>query len=135
MLSIAPPVFELVPTSKLATPTTMAELTRGGKYLAINDDFPFAEHDIWFAISHEMRHKWQVDTGFNFNGYFRSNTGNVVDYNLQPTEIDAHAWAVIVMANVFHLRPMLRESLGDEVWGAVERRAKEIADEYREEGV
>lgn len=128
LLNIAPPVFELVPGSKLATPTTMAALTRGGKYLAINKDFPLSGHDIWFTISHEMRHKWQLDTGFNLDGYFRSNAGNVVDYNSQAAEIDAHAWAVIVMANALHLRPMLREALGGEVWAAIERRIKEISE-------
>lgn len=125
-LGISEPQIRFFPASHFATPTTMAALSRDGAILDINSECGRTEADIWFAISHELRHKWQIDRDYDFASYKTSNEINIVDYNMQPAEIDAHAWAVIVMVSTFGLRPMLREVLGEEVWTAIKCRMQEI---------
>lgn len=59
--------------------------------------------DRFFAIAHELRHVWQhkKDEAVLW-GYKPIELCNFIDeYNLQPAELDANAFACIIMNNFF----------------------------------
>lgn len=128
-LGVSPPRVTMLPASSFSTLTTFAAISPDGEKLAINSSLTLSKIDIWFAISHELRHKWQIDHDWDFGKYQKSDV-DFCNYNRQPQEIDAPAWATIVLANLFHLRPKLAETLGNDVWGLIVARAKEIEMEY-----
>jgi Zn-dependent peptidase ImmA (M78 family) len=64
--------------------------------------------DYMFAIAHEIRHIWQhkKDAALYFSNYKTSETcENIDEYNLQLAELDANAFAGIIMTDVFGLKP------------------------------
>ena len=87
--------------------------------------------EILFAIAHELRHAWQAV--YYFSEYFadylpRECFSNVDDYNKQPAEIDANAFAEIVMVDIFHRRPK-HNGLNCENKKLIAKRIEEIIDE------
>lgn len=65
--------------------------------------------DLYFALAHELRHVWQKKNRPRLiNGYLPSSMLDIDTYNLQPAELDANAFGVIIMANFFHVRPLFR---------------------------
>ena len=80
--------------------------------------------DALFAISHEMRHIWQAKSQ-DFKDYKSSAELSIEDYNLQPEEIDANAFAKIIMEQELHLSPQFT-GLSDVVKEKINERAKVI---------
>lgn len=64
-------------------------------------------HDICFALAHELRHVWQRQNTAFFDGYKPSNRcESLTEYNLQLAEIDANAYAALVMVSAFGVKPL-----------------------------
>lgn len=64
--------------------------------------------DYLFSIAHELRHiyQFQTDKQFYLSDYKPSDECSSVDeYNLQMAEVDANAFASIVMADFFSVKP------------------------------
>lgn len=64
--------------------------------------------DYVFYIAHELRHiyQYQTDKEFYLSGYKPSNKcSSVEEYNLQIAEVDANAFASIVMTDFFSIKP------------------------------
>lgn len=73
--------------------------------------------DILFATAHELRHLWQIinDESLFFSTYKAVDKLNSIEeYNLQIAEIDANAFAGLVMMDLFGLKPLF-EGLSDNV--------------------
>lgn len=115
-------------TSHFTTQTTMAqcELTSNTIYLSKIDK---PNPDYLFSIAHELRHLWQYKENkqFYFSGYKTSDKcSSIEDYNLQIAEIDANAFATIIMSNWFHLQPQWN-ALSDKVINVINDRINVIA--------
>ena len=112
-------------TSHFPTKTTMAqcELTSNTIYLNKIDN---PNPDYLFAIAHELRHifQYQDDEQFYLSNYKTSdNCSSVEEYNLQIAEVDANAFAGLVMINFFGLKPLF-EGLSDSVKAKIFDRMK-----------
>ena len=84
--------------------------------------------DIFFAVAHELRHVWQVktDESLYFSSYKTVDKHNSVDnYNMQIAEIDAHAFAALMMSNFFGIKPLFN-NLSDNVKTKINERMKVI---------
>ena len=93
--------------SHFSTKTTMAqcELTNNVIYLNKLDK---PNPDYLFAIAHELRHifQYQYDEQFYLSNYKTSdNCSSIEEYNLQIAEVDANAFASIVMVEYFRMQP------------------------------
>lgn len=80
--------------------------------------------DILFAVSHELRHIWQVKTNekFYFSNYKPiKETDSLEDYNLQIAEVDAHAFAALLMMENFGVKPLFN-GLSDTVKRKIDER-------------
>ena len=66
--------------------------------------------DIYFAICHELRHVYQtVYAPDLFSQYATIDDGlSTEEYNLQPAEIDANAFAAVYMHKKFGVSPLFR---------------------------
>ena len=110
-------------TSHFPTETTMAqcELTSNTIYLNKLDK---PNPDYLFAIAHELRHifQYQADEQFYLTNYKTSdNCSSVEEYNLQIAEVDANAFASIIMVEYFHMQPQWND-LSDKVISAINDR-------------
>lgn len=64
--------------------------------------------DYVFSIAHELRHiyQYQTDEKFYLSGYKPSNKcSSIEEYNLQIAEVDANAFASIIMTDFFSMKP------------------------------
>lgn len=106
ILKIATPSISF-DTSKFPSGTMMAQCNIDGNTIYIRKtDKP--NPDYLFAIAHELRHIWQIQTNKSkFFDYYkpREDCNSVEEYNLQLAEVDANAFAAIIMTNYFHLQP------------------------------
>ena len=87
--------------------------------------------DLFYAVAHELRHIWQART--DGERYLASYTpenlcASLEEYNQQDAEVDANAFAGLVMAFCFHIRPVF-DSFSDSVRGKIEVRMDELAKE------
>ena len=110
-------------TSHFSTETTMAqcELTNNIIYLNKIDN---PNPDYLFAIAHELRHifQYQNDEKFYLSNYKTSDKcSSIEEYNLQIAEVDANAFASIVMIEYFHMKPKWNGS-SDKVINAINSR-------------
>ena len=99
-------------TSNFQSETMMAQID--SSYLRKADK---TNPDQFFSVAHELRHRWQIQTDneWYFSDYKpRELCSSVEEYNLQFAEIDAHAFAGIVMEEFFHLKPLF-QGLSDNV--------------------
>lgn len=123
------PSIRFAEPSEFATPTTRAAVSSDGREMLINSDFadcsdvPF----VWLMLSHECRHIWQIQTAAKFGDYQTSAKLSLSEYNAQPEEVDAWAWAVIVLSEKFGVRPTLEKNFGAAVWAQIQARARQIA--------
>lgn len=88
--------------------------------------------DLYFAIAHELRHMWQflVDYDYYFGDYKQSNEcPNLEIYNMQPAELDAHAFATIVLEDFFNLTPQFN-GMSEKVKEQIFKRVDEIANDF-----
>lgn len=83
-------------------------------------------YDAYFAIAHELRHKYQVVYNtYSFKDYKSTNTLSIHDYNMQPQEIDANAFAYLYMVSTFKVKPLFN-GLDEDVKQAIIKKAKYI---------
>ena len=120
-------------TSHFPTKTTMAqcELTSNTIYLNKLDK---PNPDYLFAIAHELRHifQYQNDKQFYLSNYKTSDRfSSVEEYNLQIAEVDANAFAGIIMIQYFHLKPQWN-GLSDKVINAINSRISIIIHELND---
>ena len=120
-------------TSHFPTETTMAqcELTSNTIYLNKLDK---PNPDYLFAIAHELRHifQYQDNKQFYLSNYKTSDKcSSVEEYNLQIAEVDANAFASIVMVEYFHMQPQWN-GLSDKVVNAINDRIKIIIRELND---
>lgn len=130
-LSVPVPSVQVVEQSELATATTLCAVSADGRRLVISRilaERPVELPALWLSLSHECRHIWQTVYADVFADYRQSSQLSVVAYNSQPAEVDAWAWAVLVVSNRFGVRPTLEKTFGSELWAAIEARAEQIAD-------
>lgn len=108
------------------TGTGLADLSSDGKTLRVRQAAD--ERDLYFAIAHELRHGWQLRHRQELlDGYkTRAECGSVEEYNLQPAEIDAHAYAALVMISAFGVRPLF-DGLSDDVKKEIAAKMQAIA--------
>lgn len=84
--------------------------------------------DKAFTLAHELRHIWQIKQGWTIIGKPDSAQIPVEDYNLQTAEIDANAYAMLVMQELFSVTPLF-SGLSKEVVDKIRMRADEIEKE------
>lgn len=104
-------------TSNFRTQTMMAYCD--GKTIFIKpSDKP--NPDQLFAIAHELRHLWQMqeDEDYYFHNYKSVNETDNETYNLQIAEVDANAFASVIMIDWFGLQP-LYHGMSDKVVAAI----------------
>ena len=114
-------------TSHFLTKTTMAQCEPETNTIYLNKiDKP--NPDYVFSIAHELRHiyQYQTDEEFYLSGYKPSNKcSSIEEYNLQIAEVDANAFAAIVITDFFSLKPQWH-GLSGKVIDAIEKQIKFI---------
>lgn len=111
---------------------TMLALYDGEKIYLKNKEI---DPDTLFAIAHELRHAWQIK---NNEEYFLGNYKNrmetdIESYNMQIAEIDANAFATIIMIDIFKIKPLF-QGMTEKTIKTIEKRMGEIIEEeYGEE--
>lgn len=110
--------------------TALAAYDYKNKKIAINDPETYENKaDLLFAIAHELRHKYQIDHDmFDFENYKTSRELTTEEYNLQKEEIDANAYAYIVMADLFGIKPLFN-GMPTKVVRGIEKKVDEIVNE------
>lgn len=85
-------------------------------------------YDLYFCIAHEMRHVYQLMYKEFYKGAFESykprNEVSLHDYNMQLIELDANAFAYMVMRDDFGVEMLL--DCDEDVLFAIKQRAKFI---------
>lgn len=109
--------------------TMFAEADLKNNRIFLSDKVGFTDFD--FAIAHELRHLWQAQDDFDkwFGNYVKSSETDIETYNLQPAEIDANAFATIVMVDVYHLKPRF-DNLPKEIVDLIYERAEKISKNF-----
>lgn len=112
-------------TSHFPTKTTLAQCEPDANTIYLNKvDKP--NPDYLFCIAHELRHIYQYKTDKQFYsvGYKPSDKcSSIEEYNLQIAEVDANAFASIVMTDFFSMKPQWY-GLSEKVVKAIEKRIK-----------
>ena len=101
-------------TSNFSTDTMMAQVDLSGKQIYLKRHGK-PNPDLLFSIAHELRHIWQMqhDRALYFSSYRPvQELASIDEYNLQLAELDANAFAGLVMIDFFQLEP-LYEGLSD----------------------
>lgn len=119
-------------TSNFPTDTMMAQVDSSGNTIYLKK-YDKLNPDQLFSIAHELRHIWQIE---NYHDIYFSNYQTVDKigterYNLQPAEIDANAFASIIMIDFFHLKPQYN-GLSDSVVSSIKNRIDELVTELSE---
>lgn len=122
VLDIQPPELRTVPADELLTPTQIAAYADGS--ILLRDDMELSP-DVFLALSHELRHAWQIANGADLEAYRTSQEMDLEAYNLQPLEVDANAFAVIAMSSFFGIAPQF-QNLPESVRHAINDRANAI---------
>lgn len=117
----------IVKTDKgFATETTIARYDCSIDTLFLNENTALSNlEDEYFAVCHELRHKWQLKHDWKFDDYISSNNTDIESYNKQPIEIDANAYAACVMKGSFNLIPLFN-GFSQELKDMIINRAIEI---------
>lgn len=87
-----------------------------------------SDKDYIFVLSHEMRHVYQEEKGLIKQDYKKRNETTLSDYNTQENEIDANAFAMVILFNVLGIVPSF-ENLDQKAITKIKARAKEIKKE------
>lgn len=83
--------------------------------LYLRTKYEYGDVDMAFAIAHELRYKYQIDTHvFDFDNYKTSDKLSIREYNLQSEEVDANAYAYIVLLDFFKLKVDFKLLLKDD---------------------
>lgn len=132
ILEIDPPEIS-EDTSNFSTSTMMAQCEPSGRVIYIKKREK-QNPDLYFAIAHELRHIWQFE---NENSkYFEDYNpvelcDSVEAYNLQIAELDANAFAYIVMVDFFGMKPLFH-GVSDFVKSKIYERIEELKKLYEE---
>ena len=120
-------------TSHFQSNTMMTQVDSSGKTIYLKK-YNKPNFDQLFSITHELRHVWQI----KYNEKFYLETYKTIDlcysveeYNLQPVEIDANAFAYIVMVDFFQRQPLFH-GLSENVKVKIMERVNEIVTELSE---
>lgn len=119
-------------TSKFPTNTMMAQCDLDD-FIIYLKKYDKPNFDQIFSIAHELRHIWQIqnDKQLYFSAYKPIDLcSSVEEYNLQIAEIDANAFAYIIMVDNFHLKPLF-EGLSDTVKTKIHERVSYLANNFR----
>jgi len=83
--------------------TAMAYYDRLDDIIIINPRYLISKDIIYFAIAHELRHRWQNEHNADewFNNYKLRDTLDLQQYNNQIAEKDANAFALVVMDSLY----------------------------------
>lgn len=119
-------------TSNFPTDTMMAQVNSFGSIIYLKH-YDKPNPDQLFSIAHELRHIWQIKNYHDiyFSNYQTVDMVGTEKYNLQPAEVDANAFASIVMVDFFRLQPQYK-GLSDYVVSAIKKRMDDIIDELSE---
>lgn len=118
--------------SRFQTATTLAQCDSRGDtiYLkGMNNPSP----DLFFSAAHELRHIWQMRTDrVRFFGGYRTadRCRDIDEYNLQLAEVDANAFAGIVMVDFFGMKPQF-QGLAEGTKAKIQERTEEIMREMQ----
>lgn len=114
-------------TSHFATSTMLAQCSPDGSTIHIRK-IEKPNLDYFFAIAHELRHVWQIRTDAErwLSNYLPADVLTVEEYNNQPAEIDANAFATVIMSDAFGMTPKFI-GLSESTKTRIKERAKEIA--------
>lgn len=105
------------------TDTTMAQCNPDGSTIYLKK-YGKPNPDQLFSIAHELRHVWQIqnDEQLYFSTYKPIDLcPSVEEYNLQIAELDANAFAGLVMIDFFSLKPLF-EGVPDSVKSKIFKR-------------
>lgn len=109
--------------SDFLTKTTLAQCEPSANIIYLKKiDKP--DLDYMFSIAHELRHiyQYQTDEKSYLSEYKSSDKcSSIEEYNLQIAEIDANAFASIVMTDTFSVQPQWN-GLPDKVIDAIDER-------------
>lgn len=122
ILHIDAPKIEFVSSDQMRTDTQIAALIPG--VILIRNDVDISP-DLFLALAHELRHAYQIANGANLEEYKTSDKMTVEEYNLQPLEVDANAFALLAMSSVFGIVPQF-QNLSESVREAIKTRADQI---------
>jgi Zn-dependent peptidase ImmA (M78 family) len=119
-------------TSHFSTDTMMAQVNSSVNTIYLKE-YDKPNPDQLFSIAHELRHVWQIENYYDlyFHNYQTVDIIGVEKYNLQPAEVDANAFASIIMVDFFHLQPQYK-GLTDSVISSIKNRINEIVIELSE---
>ena len=90
-----------------ATPTEMAHYNFKENYILFNENYLVDLENtlpyIVFKIAHELRHVWQRNNNWNktISKHKSSKYLSIEEYNRQPEEVDANAFATIITDAMF----------------------------------
>ena len=126
ILHIDAPRVEFVPAESMRTDSQLAA-SIPGKILVVND--VKVSPELFLALAHELRHVYQIANGANLEEYQTSDKMTVDEYNLQPLEVDANAFAFLIMEFMFGISPQF-ESLDQSARDAITSRAEQILSEF-----
>lgn len=103
-------------TSNFASDTMMAQVDSDGKTIFVKK-YDKPNPDQLFSIAHELRHISQIKNDYKlyFSEYKTIDMcSSIEEYNLQIAEIDANAFAGLIMMDFFNLKPLF-EGIPDSV--------------------
>lgn len=126
ILDISAPVIKFVPADRMHTRTQIAALTPDA--ILIRNDMTISP-ELFFAIAHELRHSYQIANGADLKEYQTSDRISTEQYNLQPMEVDANAFAALVMSDFFGIVPQF-QNMPESVRNAISSRMEQIRKEY-----
>ncbi|MBO7713957.1 MAG: ImmA/IrrE family metallo-endopeptidase [Methanobrevibacter sp.] len=112
-------------TDHFSSDTMIAQCSPDGSTIFVKPYEKRPTMDHYFAIAHELRHVWQIRTDKNkYMADYKpvSLCGSIEEYNLQPAEIDANAFAAAVMMDAFGVKPLFEnqsEKVKSEIWDRV----------------
>lgn len=107
-------------------PTLLAWLDSTGNTVYLHEGIDNV-YDLCFSLAHELRHVWQRKNTVFFNGYKPSNQcESLTEYNLQAAEVDANAFAGLVMVSAFGVKPLFN-GLPAEVKAAIYAKMDELS--------
>ena len=126
ILDISVPAIKFVPSDRMRTSTQIAALTPDA--VLVRNDVTVSP-ELFFAISHELRHSYQIANGADLKEYQTSDKISNGQYNFQPLEVDANAFAALIMYDFFGVVPRFQK-LPESVRDAISSRMEQIRKEY-----
>lgn len=118
--------------SNFSSDTMLAQCSPDGSAIYIKKvDNPSPDH--LFSIAHELRHVWQIRTDKKYTSEYKpvELCASLEEYNLQIAELDANAFAGLIMIDFFHIKPLfegLPEAVKSEIFNRMELLSIELSE-------